>query len=175
MPKCKISNPPLPLYFRNRSRSFEELTFIYLEETSKNMGYDLHIIRQHDYDNSEENSNITLDEWYQYITTDKEMELLKESLHGKGTCVWPGPSGYSEDTIPYFEFWKGEICVKNPDDDTIGKMIRIAQELKGKLRGDEGEYYDESYFTNGGLPIDFDPVRQGSQNIASKKPWWKFW
>ncbi|MBS1509462.1 MAG: hypothetical protein JST86_01380 [Bacteroidetes bacterium] len=130
------------------------------------MGYELHIIRQNDYDNENERSNITLDEWIKYIQSDSELNLTngfhinfpgkpevswRESL---GFCEWvahPGPAPF-----PWFDFGLGSISAKYPDRHTIGKMIKIAQVLNAKVIGDDGEYWDETYFTNGGYATDLE-------------------
>ena len=39
------------------------------------MGYELYIVRQVDYDDEEEESNISLQEWLDYVSTDKELLL----------------------------------------------------------------------------------------------------
>ena len=39
------------------------------------MGYELHIVRRNDWDDYEENSNISLDEWLAYVQLDNELEL----------------------------------------------------------------------------------------------------
>ena len=39
------------------------------------MGYELHILRRNDWDNYEEESNISLEEWLAYVQSDSELEL----------------------------------------------------------------------------------------------------
>ena len=85
-----------------------------------------------------------------------------------GFCSWSAHSVMKGDSQPWFDYRDGCISTKNPDEEVIRKMINIADTLNAKVQGDEGELYDETYFSN---------QRQAStqkENII-KKPWWKFW
>jgi hypothetical protein len=132
------------------------------------MGYELHIVRQTDYDDENEESNITLTEWINYVQSDNELTLTNgysfkfpgqpdvgwhESI---GFCNWVGHPIENADTVPRFNYNRGVISAKYPDKHTIGKMIKIAQSLNAKVRGDDGEYWDETYFTNGGYATDLE-------------------
>jgi hypothetical protein len=44
--------------------------------------------------------------------------------------------------MAWFAYWRGEIRVKNPDDEIIRKMWLVAQSLSAKVQGDDGETYD---------------------------------
>ena len=144
-----------------------------------NMGYELHIVRDFDWENEENESNISLEEWLAYIQTDQELELadgyqikLKGTEHiqnAPGFCNWNGHSTRIDDNKPWFDYGNGMISTKHPDDETIRKMITIAQALNGSVQGDDGEPYDESYFTPG-----HSQVRLNTKT-PNKKPWWKFW
>ena len=130
------------------------------------MGYELHIIRQNDYDDENDTSNITLEEWTKYAEADGELTLKNGYDSGfSGAVVWQESPGFCEwighpmaaaDTIPFFDYGLGIISAKYPDKHTIGKMIRIAQALNAKVRGDDGEYWDDTYFTNGGYATDLE-------------------
>jgi hypothetical protein len=128
------------------------------------MGYELHIVRQNDYVDGEEESNISLEEWLNYVATDNELELTNGyglSIPGTevpwqerpGFCYWNGHPKSDAGTAPWFDYGYGAISTKYPDEPTIKKMINISIALGAKVRGDDFEYYDESYFTNGGYPI----------------------
>ena len=41
-----------------------------------------------------------------------------------------------------FDFRKGRVVVKNPDDATLEKMRSLAAALTARVQGDEGEFYD---------------------------------
>lgn len=146
------------------------------------MGYELHIVRRRDWDNFEEDSEISLEEWLAYVAVDKELELTNGYLikipgvensfqHVPGFCNWrKHPTKTGEDQ-PWFDYGFGMISAKYPDDETIKKMITIAAALNGKVQGDDGEFYDGSYFLSktDSMPQPIEPTS------ASKKPWWKFW
>jgi hypothetical protein len=66
------------------------------------------------------------------------------------------------------------ISAKYPDDETIRKMLTIAEKLNGKVQGDDNEFYDEDYFKNKVNTITSDTPKQAPEQ-ADKKPWWKFW
>ena len=147
------------------------------------MGYELHIVRQNNWDDEEEESNISLEEWLQYIATDKELELtngyediLKNWQDSLGFCEWTEHPQSDVGTVPWFSFDYGSITGKYPDDYTIMKMIQIAAALNAKVQGDDGEYYDNSYFDKKEAEIDVELNHlKKRKDVAAKKPWWKFW
>jgi len=52
------------------------------------------------------------------------------------------------DESPLLRWQDGEIWTKNPDDETLRLMLGLAQSLRARVRGDEGETYrsvDETY------------------------------
>ena len=49
-------------------------------------------------------------------------------------------------------------------------MIAMAGRLQAKVQGDDGEWYDESYFN----PPASKNVKETKKQPDSK-PWWKFW
>ena len=138
------------------------------------MGYELHIIRKTNWDDFEEESKISLEEWGTYVKTDIELELTNGyqiNIHGvvnsfqnsPGFCNWKGHPAKQKNQQPWFDYGHGCISTKNPDDDTIRKMIKISEALNGKVQGDDGEFYDKDYFIK----------QQQAQGL--KKQWWKFW
>lgn len=148
------------------------------------MGYELHIVRQNDWDDYEENSNISLEEWLAYVQTDYELELTngyQVKIPGSsdlfqnvpGFCNWIGHSTKKNDDNPWFDYGHGMISTKYPDDETIKKMISIADKLNGKVQGDDGEFYNENYINNGKEHF-FENINK-QRNLSIKKPWWKFW
>jgi hypothetical protein len=128
------------------------------------MGYELHIIRQNDYYDENERSNITLNEWLKYVESDKELNLTNGFNLGldfgwqesPGFCEWIDYPKADTDTIPWFIYTEGIVSTKYPDKHTIGKMVKIAGVLNAKVIGDDGEYWDETYFTNGGYATDLE-------------------
>ncbi|MBI5857355.1 MAG: hypothetical protein HZB42_06865 [Sphingobacteriales bacterium] len=140
------------------------------------MAYQVYILRKKDYSNESEKSNITLKEWIEYGISDQELEPaveysvdnpnlsmeqaeeINKALFGEndttGSFEWFGHPRSDADTIPCFHFYHDSIMAKYPDNHTIGKMIRIASILSAKVQGDDGEYYDETFFSNGGYPAE---------------------
>jgi hypothetical protein len=153
------------------------------------MGYELTIVRQNDYSDGEERSNISLSEWLNYVDTDKELILTngyESAIPGQdpiweesiGFCYWLGHPNKQIDYRPWFDYGTGCIYAKYPDSDTIKKMITISLALNAKVRGDDFEYYDETYFTNEHRPIStlWTPANEEKPiDSNTKKPWWKFW
>lgn len=144
------------------------------------MGYEIHIVRRNDWDNYEEDSNILLDEWLAYVHEDNELELTNGYLikipgagntfqNVPGFCNWNGHPTKVRDDKPWFDYGYGRISAKYPDDETIKKMIAIADRLNAQVQGDDGEFYNEEYFSKkAGLS-------SGTTNNGDKKPWWKLW
>lgn len=150
------------------------------------MGYDLHIIRRTDWEDDEEDSNISLDEWLAYAGTDHELELTngyEMSIPGNasyfhpvpGFCIWRGHSVPDLKKKPWLSYGHGSISTKYPDDETIGKMLAIAGELNARVQGDEGEFYDESYFNKPQKPAASGSATPLPDTSVTKKPWWKLW
>ncbi len=121
------------------------------------MGYELHIVRQNDYENEEEESNITMDEWLNYVSSDNELKLSNGYTinipgfetswqNSPGFTEWISQSPHEDGSNIWFDYGCGSISAKYPESDTIRKMIAIALSLNAKVRGDDFEYYDETYF-----------------------------
>ncbi len=115
------------------------------------VGYDVHITRAQHWTESESNP-ITLDEWLAYIAGDAEMRLdnFAEAAVGgdtlrydnDGLAVWAAFSGHGLDgNMAWFDYRHGAVVVKNPNEEILGKMIRIAAALHANVIGDEGEFY----------------------------------
>ncbi|RFM32008.1 hypothetical protein [Chitinophaga silvisoli] len=161
------------------------------------MGYYLHIIRKKSYAEWEETSNISLEEWRAYIDLDEELEL-KDAYEitlpdGKtvrndspGYCHWLTHFYQDTEHPIWFDYGQGSIGSKYPDEETIAKMIRIANILQAKVQGDDGEFYDETWLETGKAVYldDEDPDAPGNHDgknekdpipAAIKKPWWKLW
>lgn len=118
------------------------------------MGYDLHITRAEEWYESETNP-ISLEEWIAYVRSDPEMRLdgyaeAKVPDQGalryenEGLAVWTSYSGNAKKgNFAWFDFRQGNVVVKDPDDEIIAKMSRIAKVLNARVQGDEGEFYGE--------------------------------
>ena len=108
------------------------------------MGYLVHIFRRSNWDDDSEESSISLDEWLKYVQTDKELKLtngyrdiFKEWQEEPGFCVWVAHPSKFEDEKPWFDFHKGTINAKYPDDYTIRKMVDISIALDARVQGDD--------------------------------------
>jgi hypothetical protein len=116
------------------------------------MGYDLHITRASHWTESS-SSPILLTEWIDFVDKDPEMHLddiaigrVKGkpaiSYRNKGLAVWTAYSGHDpKGNMAWFDYHEGEIVVKNPDDEILGKMKMIASHFAACVMGDDGELY----------------------------------
>jgi hypothetical protein len=119
------------------------------------MGYDVHITRADRWTHAE-SSPITLDEWLAYVRSDPEMRLdgyadapLSDGsvlrAESPGLSVWTEYSGDGHDSNhAWFDWEKGRVVVKNPDEEILRKMHVIAVHFGARVQGDEGETYDET-------------------------------
>lgn len=116
------------------------------------MGYDVHITRKRDWFEREQRG-ISLEEWASYIKSDPSMRLDGVAratapsgdvieMISPGIAVWTAYSGHEDGRIAWFDLSRsGNVSVKNPDPEILGKMWQIAQALNAKVQGDEGEIY----------------------------------
>ena len=144
------------------------------------MGYDIHITRQENWYDDDKSLQITLGEWKVYVDSDPEMRLDnfaeatlpdggKIRMENEGLAVWTKYSGDSIDSNhAWFDYRNGNITVKNPNEEIMKKMLAIANKLRAKMQGDEGEIYDLSEIRKTASILN-------SLNGKNKKLWWKFW
>src|SRR5689334_5740751 len=97
------------------------------------MGYDVHITRAEDWTQAED-TPITLAEWLAVVKADPQMRLdgFAEAAVGggetlryenEGLAVWTGWSGHEPGVdMAWFDYRDGEVVVKNPDEEVLGKM-----------------------------------------------------
>ncbi|MBV8252279.1 MAG: hypothetical protein JO154_06690 [Chitinophaga sp.] len=113
------------------------------------MGYELHITRQDTWYDEDFSKQISMEEWKNYLTDDPEMRLDNYAeasfedgsvlrIEGEGLAVW---TKHSRLLNVWFSYYKGNICVKSPDEEVILKMVNIAQKLDARVQGDDMEYY----------------------------------
>jgi hypothetical protein len=120
------------------------------------MGYDVHITRKAvSWDDAKDDAAISLAEWQEYVTNDLEMQVdgLPSSASGTdaptdwelmGASIWApysknGRAGY----YARFSHRDDHITVSQPDEEILAKMLAIAYTLRGRVQGDDGEYFDE--------------------------------
>ena len=118
------------------------------------MGYDVYITRKSNWFDKG-GPEITLEEWVEYVKADPEMRLDERAqvendkgqilrIESPGMAVWLAYSGHDiEGNMAWLTHRRGSIVVKNPDEEMLGKMWRIARRLSAKVQGDEGEFYNE--------------------------------
>lgn len=117
------------------------------------MGYNFHITRKNRW-SDRDGLEISLEEWLSAVKSDPEMRLdggaeatnpkTGEVLRyeNEGLAIWTAYSGARGGSGPWFDYRRGNIVVKNPDQVTLKKMWAVAQHLFAKVQGDEGETYD---------------------------------
>jgi hypothetical protein len=117
------------------------------------MGYDLHITRKKNWDGFEDEHGpaISLDEWMAVVNADPDLRveghensrLPDKSILRQPLVAWTAHSRYSADTPgPALGHHHGNVDAKNPDREFRCKMWQLAQALKAKVQGDDGEFYD---------------------------------
>lgn len=117
-------------------------------------GYDVHITRRNDW-SEEKGPEITLTEWKTLVSSDPDMRLdgfaeialdgdQKLRTESEGLAVWIKYSKHGKKgNMAWFLWSRGNITVKNPDEEIRRQMFRLARKLKAKVQGDEGETYGE--------------------------------
>lgn len=147
------------------------------------MGYELHITRQENWFDDDSSQQISFDEWIQVLSNDKDMRLDNFAeftttdgdtirVESEGLSVWTKYSGNGlNGNYAWFDYRKGRIVCKNPDDEIISKMLDIAKLLNAKVQGDEEEIYELSADNK----ISCREINENYDDRTAKgKPWWKF-
>ena len=140
------------------------------------MGYDVHITRKTDWAD-QGGPEILLAEWLDALKLDPEMRLhafAESSVDGAilrvedpGLAVWTRYSGDAADSKhAWFHWRRGEIVVKNPDEEILRKMHSVGKALGAAVQGDDGELYDAQGRTLSSNAPD---------GKSHPKPWWRFW
>jgi hypothetical protein len=139
------------------------------------MGYDIHITRAGDWFDSE-TSPISLEDWVAYVTSDPEIRLDNSAeveadgqairLESEGLAIWTAFTGHGVGgNKAWFYYSDGQVQVKNPDREILGKMLRIAKQLAAKVQGDDGEEYSR---------VEDLPLENATQS-TTRRPWWRLW
>lgn len=111
------------------------------------MGYNLYITRGNWFDQNK--PKIGAEEWISLVQADPELALEMDDTSGQSPGLalnsdsdvlarWPASD---EDPFFIYSHRSGTIRVKSPGDQTIRKMIQIADELDAFVQGEEDEYY----------------------------------
>jgi hypothetical protein len=102
------------------------------------VGYDLHITRKDCWAEEEDERSISRSEWNAYVETDPEITSDPDNpfedyyLYNRKEGNWP----------LWFNPRLGNIYTKNPPDDVIEKIVKIAATLRARVQGDDQEFYD---------------------------------
>ena len=67
--------------------------------------------------------------------------------------------------MAWFHYSNGNVDVKNPDRQILGKMLRIADRLGANVQGDDGEPYARVE----------DLLGEEPDRAGRPRPWWRFW
>ncbi|HZH30477.1 MAG TPA: hypothetical protein VEY11_06915 [Pyrinomonadaceae bacterium] len=106
------------------------------------MGYDLYITRAPSWLETEEYP-ISESEWKVVVAADPSLSVSEdfwferskgESVERIKAVIWDG----HPERVPFW-FYDGAISAKNPDDETIEKMVEIAEKLRAHVLGEEDE------------------------------------
>ncbi len=144
------------------------------------MGYELHIIRNAEPSEDDFDGGIDAAEWQSYVEGDPSLRLDGYAeAHGPNgetlrvsddwIAVWTDhPTANGENGWAWLHYRSGEICVKNPDQELLAKMLSIAADLDAIVFGDDGEVYER--------PDDHGvPSAAALAPKPASKPWWRFW
>ena len=145
------------------------------------MGYSVYIERE------EGKQPINEEEWIDFVEKDEEFEIVD----GEIEAINPQTGKkfiYEADNETYylhkaekimFRFNEEYIAVKNPNDDIILKMLKIAKELDAIVMGDGGTIYNDTYFERMKKENDTDLNKTFEKTPKKapepKKSKWKFW
>ena len=99
------------------------------------MGYDLHITRAELWAEND-GAKISAAEWLGIVHDDDELALAQEN--GPYFAAWRGASTNQES---WFDWDDGNVYTKNPDSATLRKMVQLANRLRARVQGDDGEFY----------------------------------
>ena len=98
-------------------------------------GYNLHVTRKVHWAN-DVGPKISFKEWKEHVSADRD--ILRDQNNSEFDFVVTLPN----ETFPvWYNTRTNEIYTKNPSKNAIRKLIEIAEKLKAKVQGDEGEFY----------------------------------
>ncbi|WMW82037.1 hypothetical protein RF679_07050 [Undibacterium cyanobacteriorum] len=112
-------------------------------------GYDLHITRANEWTLSSKKP-ISERELKAAVASDAELKMdttasaenpiTRERIQVTNRLMasWIDPTTKEKH---YFYYFRGEIIVKNPSENTIAKMKAVAKKLSARVQGDDGEWY----------------------------------
>ena len=111
------------------------------------MGYDVHVFRGEDWTNPE---RVERSDWDRFLASVEGVQLIDhvEATTPTGDVIrlegafleWSGHS--SGQPIPLSVSVGESVTMKNPDDEGIQFLVELAAKLRGRVQGDEGEFYN---------------------------------
>jgi hypothetical protein len=120
------------------------------------MGYNVHITRKaEEGTGTRADEAISLAEWQDYVANDPEMQPDGTSdapdrsdaltdWEVSGASIWaPYSKNGRAGRYARFTHQDDHITVENPDEEILAKMLAIAQALRARVQGEDGEYFDE--------------------------------
>lgn len=144
------------------------------------MAYEVHITRKQNWFDKE-GPAITLEEWRKYATGDAELglDMVPEPTtpHGTvrmespGAALWKAYSKKGPRDAQWFRHFRDRVTAKDPDTEVIGKMVRIATALGGKVQGNDGETYAADGSSSRKQAGTAEAAAEGAEG---KRAWWKF-
>jgi len=144
------------------------------------MGYEVHIVRKNNYDDYDESSNITFQEFCKLVDEHPDLSWVDNagnSDDNKKFCYWINYPLLENNNSPWLQFYDYEeglsdISTKWTDVTCLRKWLELAEILQAQLRGDENERYDKDEIDK----LEKIQLEHSTPNvIVSKKPFWKFW
>ena len=99
------------------------------------VGYEFYVTRADHW--SDGKPEIPKEEWLDLVVHAPELSLA--GYHGPYFALWSGDSKYGADA--WFNWKRGQVHTKNPDPPMIVKALQIAERLRARVQGDDGEIY----------------------------------
>lgn len=124
------------------------------------MSYRLHITRKAEgWNDAHDPAAISRGEWLDYVAGDLELERNDYAIdpeygqdatdsaydtYVEGLAAWLGHSRKGlKDEYVWFGHEQDRVTVDDPDEETLTKMLAVAQALHARVQGDDGEYFDQ--------------------------------
>ena len=104
------------------------------------MGYEFHITRAKHWTQSE-TQPISAQEWLRFIESDSELAIDPRG-NGDHFALWSRHKIGGD--FVWFDWNRGQVFTKHPNQTTLGKMLAIARHLGAIVQGDEGETYNRA-------------------------------
>ena len=110
------------------------------------MSYEVHIHRAEDHVDAAENP-IPREEWEAWVTNAEDFRFsdsdyvtfqYEDGERVERLAEWTAHPDGEEFSLYYYS---GSVVTGNPDAHTVRRMVKIAEDLRARLQGDDGEFY----------------------------------